>query len=60
MEPANIIIRFFQEGGPFMYPIAVASVVGLSIMLERWLFLSSAKRSNRKEFEELLTMPIAS
>lgn len=48
------LIRFFQEGGLFMYPIAIVLVIGLAITLERFMSLSSAKRRNRAAFEELL------
>ncbi len=56
MEFINVVLRFFQDGGPFMYPIAIALAVGLTIVLERWLFLTSAKVSNRKEFDRLLPL----
>ncbi len=46
MEIYEVVVRFFQTGGPFMYPIAVVLVVGLSIALERWLVLTSARISN--------------
>lgn len=48
------IIRFFQEGGAFMYPIAVVLALGLAIAIERYIFLTRAKVSNRKAFDELL------
>ena len=54
MEALSGIIRFFQTGGPFMYPIAVVLVIGLVIALERWLVLSVAKSSNKKAFAQLL------
>lgn len=50
----DVIIRFFQEGGEFMYPIALVMAIGLAIALERFLFLSKEKASNRKAFEEIL------
>ena len=46
-------IRFFQEGGFFMYPISIVLVVGLIIAIERYVYLSSAKRSNRNDFNKL-------
>ena len=52
----NTLIRFFQEGGTFMYPIAVVLVVGLAIAIERWMFLSMAKRSNRQAFDRILPL----
>lgn len=41
----DIVIRFFQEGGPFMYPIAIVFAVGLAITLERFLYLGSVAPS---------------
>lgn len=52
----NAAIKFFQEGGPFMYPIAVVMVVGLAIAIERWMVLSAAKSSNRRAFDRILPM----
>ncbi|MFV1873712.1 MAG: MotA/TolQ/ExbB proton channel family protein [Oleiphilus sp.] len=47
----DTIVRFFQEGGAFMYPIALVLVIGLAIAIERYIYLSSAKRSNRNAFD---------
>ncbi len=52
----DTLIRFFQDGGVFMYPIAVILVIGLSIAIERLLSISSAKRKNRKAFDDMLPM----
>ncbi|MBD3656178.1 MotA/TolQ/ExbB proton channel family protein [Marinobacter sp.] len=45
------VVRFFQEGGPFMYPIAVVLVLGLAIALERFIYLGAVRRRNRLAFE---------
>lgn len=50
------IVRFFQEGGVFMYPIAVVLVFGLAITLERYIYLTSVKQANSKEFARLLPL----
>lgn len=50
------IIRFFQEGGPFMYPIGVVLAIGLAVTLERFIFLTREKISNRQSFEDVLPM----
>lgn len=50
------IVRFFQEWGVFMYPIAVVLVFGLAITLERYIYLSLIKQANRKEFVRLMPM----
>lgn len=56
MEIYNSIISFFQNGGPFMYPIGVVLFVGMVIVVERWVFLSMAKGSNRRAFNKMLPM----
>ncbi len=35
MQFWNLIVRFFQGGGDFMYPIAIVLVIGLAIAIER-------------------------
>lgn len=50
------IVRFFQEGGLFMYPIAVVLVLGLAITFERYIYLTLIKQANRKEFTRLLPL----
>lgn len=52
----NTIVNFFQTGGPFMYPIAVVLVLGLALAIERWVFLTAAKSSNRRAFDRMLPM----
>jgi biopolymer transport protein ExbB/TolQ len=52
----DTLIRFFQEGGAFMYPIAVVLVIGLAIAVERWLVLTNAKSSNRQAFDRILPL----
>lgn len=49
-------IRFFQEGGFFMYPISLVLVVGIIIAVERYVYLTVAKRSNRTVFDKLYSM----
>ena len=58
------VIRFFQDGGPFMYPILIVLAIGLAITLERWMHLSYAKASNRRMIATssmwLLPAPVSS
>jgi biopolymer transport protein ExbB len=49
------IIRFFQDGGLFMFPIGIILIVGLAIVAERFIFLANAKRSNNDAFERILS-----
>lgn len=47
------IIAFLQNGGSFIYPIALVLVVGLAITIERWLYLSSILKQNNKALASL-------
>ena len=50
------IIRFFQDGGVFMYPIAIVLIVGIAMVIDRWVFLTKAKRINREAFDKIQPM----
>ncbi len=56
MEIFNVIVRFFQEGGPFMFPIAIVLSIGLAIALERYLFLLVARSTNKNAFRQIEPM----
>ena len=56
MDFFNIIVRFFQEGGSFMFPIAIVLAIGIAIALERFVFLGMAKRTNQKAFKHIEPM----
>jgi biopolymer transport protein ExbB/TolQ len=49
----NAIIEFFQEGGIFMYPILVVFALGVAIAIERYVYLTAAKQSNRSMWDKL-------
>lgn len=44
---------FFQNGGPFMYPILIVLALGLSIALESWVYLTRTSLKNRSLWREL-------
>ncbi|MAT95092.1 MAG: flagellar motor protein MotA [Halioglobus sp.] len=54
MDIYDITVRFFQNGGPFMYPIAIVLTLGLAIGVERYLVLSSARLRNRNAFNKAM------
>ncbi|AQQ69074.1 flagellar motor protein MotA [Microbulbifer agarilyticus] len=56
MEFFNTLLRFFQNGGAFMYPIALVLVIGIVLVVERWVFLSRAKLANRRAYGQVLPM----
>lgn len=47
MDIYGATLRFFQEGGIFMFPIAVVLAMGLAVTLERWLYLQRTIARNR-------------
>src|ERR1700728_3751566 len=52
----NLIVRFFQAGGDFMYPIAIVFVVGLAIAIERYIFLTNIAVRNRGLWNEVVPL----
>ena len=55
-EMLTTVIRFFQDGGAFMYPILVVLAIGLAITLERWVHLTIAKTKNRHMIAKLMPL----
>jgi biopolymer transport protein ExbB len=47
------IIRFFQEGGWFMYPIVLVLALGIAIAMERYISLTRAKRANKNTWNDV-------
>jgi len=54
MEFIDSIIRFFQEGGLFMYPILLIFAGGLAIAIERWVYLTMVIGSNKRTWNKVL------
>ncbi len=53
MNTFGTIIKFFQDGGLFMYPIALVAALGIAVAIERYAYLSKAAFSNRKLWSEV-------
>lgn len=49
----STIVRFMQEGGAFMYPIALVLLLGVAIAIERWLYLTRMRISNQSLWKQL-------
>src|SRR5512138_887273 len=47
------LVRFFQMGGFFMFPIVIVLAVGLAIAVERWVQLKRIKDANRKTWDAI-------
>ncbi len=56
MDTYATVVGFFQDGGPFMYPIAMVLAVGVAIACERWFYLAGQTRSNRRDFDKILPL----
>ncbi len=41
------LVKFFQGGGNFMFPIAIVLVIGLAISIERYIYLFRVSTRNR-------------
>ncbi|VAW68306.1 MotA/TolQ/ExbB proton channel family protein [hydrothermal vent metagenome] len=53
MEFIETVVRFFQTGGAFMYPILIVFAIGLAIAIERFIKLGTVRSANRKVWDEV-------
>lgn len=56
MDMYQTVVSFFQDGGPFMYPIALVLGIGVAIALERYFYLSNQTRINRRDYQRILPL----
>jgi biopolymer transport protein ExbB len=47
-------VKFFQEGGIFMWPIAIVFVLGFAIAIERYFYITRQSMLNRSLWEEIV------
>lgn len=52
LSPGNIVVDYFNEGGPIMWPILVALLAALTVVLERALWWWSLWRRTRSQVAE--------
>lgn len=50
------VFGFFQKGGLFMVPIGIVLIIGIALTIERWLFLTASRASNRHAFDRMLPL----
>jgi biopolymer transport protein ExbB len=60
LSPANILVDYFQEGGPIMWPILVAFLAALTVVIERALWWWSLWRRTQSQVMEQSFDAIAS
>jgi len=56
METYSAIVRFFQDGGWIMYPIVLVLAIGVSIAVERWIFLTRTSASNQRVWNSIVPL----
>jgi biopolymer transport protein ExbB/TolQ len=56
MNSLSTAIKFFQDCGLFIYPSILIMALGVTIAIERFVFLSKARNQNRKVWSQLLPM----
>ena len=54
MNALSTAIKFFQDCGLFIYPSMLIMALGLAIAIERFVFLTRARKENRKVWAEVL------
>jgi len=54
MNFINSVINFFKDGGFFLYPLALIFVVGVSIAIERYVYLTRETLRNRSLWDALV------
>lgn len=50
------LVKFFQTGGPFMYPILLVLALGLAIAIERFLYITKTQSRTSKVWGQLIPM----
>lgn len=48
------VVKFFDEGGVFMYPIVVVFGLGVAIAIERWIYLTRTTASNKAVWNKVM------
>ena len=56
MSVYSTIVKFFQDSGVFIYPSIMVLSLGLAIAIERFIYISRARKINRETWEELLPL----
>ncbi len=56
MDAFSTVVKFFQDCGYFIYPSLLILALGLSISIERYVFLARARSENRHLWDRILPM----
>jgi biopolymer transport protein ExbB len=56
MNTFQTVVKFFQDCGLFIYPSLLIMALGVTIAIERFIFLSRARSENRKTWSQVKPM----
>jgi biopolymer transport protein ExbB len=56
MELFHFMVNFFKEGGFFLYPLAAIFVVGVTIAVERFVYLTKETTVNRRIWSQVVPL----
>jgi biopolymer transport protein ExbB/TolQ len=56
MNAFDTAVKFFQDCGLFIYPSVLIMALGVSIAIERFVFLNRARSQNRKVWSQVLPL----
>jgi len=56
MDAYSTAVKFFQDSGLFIYPSILIMAMGVSIAIERFIFLNRTRAENRKLWAQVLPM----
>jgi biopolymer transport protein ExbB/TolQ len=56
MNAFDTAVKFFQDCGLFIYPSILIMALGVSIAIERFIFLNRARSQNRKVWSQVLPL----
>jgi biopolymer transport protein ExbB len=56
MNAFNSFVKFFQDSGLFIYPSILIMALGVSVAIERFIFLNRARADNRRVWDRVLPL----
>lgn len=56
MDTYSTVVKFFQDCGLFIYPSLLIMALGVSIAIERLIFLNRARSANRRLWAQVLPL----
>ena len=56
MNTFQMLVKFFQDCGLFIYPSMLIMAMGVTIAIERFMFLTRTRSENRKVWAQVLPM----